>query len=109
MIVGEHSRANDLEVNPVRPKKLTNMRASGTFNYELQRKPRVGLTVVHISGTDEAVRLAPPVVFPLEEIITYVGPDELVEVTPNNIRMRKLLLSAQDRKIRARNSKKAKE
>jgi len=52
------------------------------------------------------VRLAPPIVMPLEEVITYVGTDELVEVTPMHIRMRKASLSAQERKMQSRNRKK---
>ncbi|TMV50377.1 translational GTPase TypA, partial [Thioclava sp. BHET1] len=65
MIIGEHSRDNDLEVNPLKGKKLTNVRAS---------------------GTDEAVRLTTPVRLNLEESIAYIDDDELVEVTPKNIR-----------------------
>jgi GTP-binding protein len=65
MIIGEHSRDNDLEVNPLKGKKLTNIRAS---------------------GSDEAVRLTPPVIMSLEEAIAYIDDDELVEVTPNAIR-----------------------
>ncbi len=68
MIVGEHSRANDLTVNPCREKKLSNMRAS---------------------GTDEAVRLAPPRIMELETCIEWIRPDELIEVTPVAIRLRK--------------------
>jgi GTP-binding protein len=66
MIIGEHSRDNDLEVNPLKGKKLTNIRAS---------------------GSDEAVRLTPPVIMSLEEAIAYIDDDELVEVTPNAIRL----------------------
>lgn len=68
MIIGEHSRGNDLTVNPCKEKKLTNMRAS---------------------GTDEAVRLAPPRVMDLETCIEWIRPDELIEVTPQSIRLRK--------------------
>ncbi|MDB4092195.1 translational GTPase TypA, partial [bacterium] len=71
MIIGEHSRENDLEVNPLKGKKLTNVRAS---------------------GTDEAVRLTTPVTLSLEEAIAYINDDELVEVTPNAIRLRKRYL-----------------
>ncbi len=67
-IVGEHSRSTDLVVNPAKGKKLTNMRAS---------------------GTDEAVVLTPPVTMSLEECIAYINDDELVEVTPKSIRLRK--------------------
>ena len=81
MIIGEHSRDNDLEVNPLKGKKLTNVRAS---------------------GTDEAVRLTPPVRMSLEEAIAYIDDDELVEVTPKNIRLRKRYLDPHERKRRSR-------
>ena len=81
MIIGEHSRDNDLEVNPLKGKKLTNVRAS---------------------GTDEAVRLTPPVRMSLEEAIAYVNDDELVEVTPKTIRLRKRHLDPHERKRQAR-------
>ena len=81
MIIGEHSRDNDLEVNPLKGKKLTNVRAS---------------------GTDEAVRLTPPVRMSLEEAIAYVNDDELVEVTPKTIRLRKRYLDPHERKRQAR-------
>ncbi|MFD1881151.1 translational GTPase TypA [Paracoccus pacificus] len=81
MIIGEHSRDNDLEVNPLKGKKLTNVRAS---------------------GTDEAVRLTPPVRMSLEEAISYIDDDELVEVTPKNIRLRKRYLDPHERKRQAR-------
>ena len=81
MIIGEHSRDNDLEVNPLKGKKLTNVRAS---------------------GTDEAVRLTPPVRMSLEEAIAYINDDELVEVTPKNIRLRKRYLDPHERKRQAR-------
>ncbi|RLL71041.1 translational GTPase TypA [Paenirhodobacter hankyongi] len=81
MIIGEHSRENDLEVNPMRAKKLTNMRAS---------------------GTDEAVRLTPPVRMSLEEAIAYINDDELVEVTPKIVRLRKRLLDPNERKRASR-------
>ncbi|MBU3029793.1 translational GTPase TypA [Paracoccus marinaquae] len=81
MIIGEHSRDNDLEVNPLKGKKLTNVRAS---------------------GTDEAVRLTPPVRMSLEEAIAYIDDDELVEVTPKNIRLRKRHLDPHERKRQAR-------
>ena len=77
MIIGEHTRDNDLEVNPLKGKKLTNVRAS---------------------GTDEAVRLTTPTRFSLEQAIAYIDNDELVEVTPNNIRLRKRLLDPHERK-----------
>ncbi|MEP3330420.1 translational GTPase TypA [Sedimentitalea sp.] len=81
MIIGEHSRENDLEVNPLKGKKLTNVRAS---------------------GTDEAVRLTTPITMSLEEAIAYVDDDELVEVTPNAIRLRKRHLDPHERKRAAR-------
>ena len=81
MIIGEHNRDNDLEVNPLRGKQLTNVRAS---------------------GTDEAVRLTTPVKLSLEQSIAYIDDDELVEVTPKNIRMRKRYLDPNDRKRQSR-------
>ncbi|WP_333714447.1 translational GTPase TypA [Yoonia sp.] len=83
MIIGEHSRDNDLEVNPLKGKKLTNVRAS---------------------GTDEAVRLTTPVTMSLEQAIAYIDDDELVEVTPNAIRLRKRYLDPHERKRMARAS-----
>jgi GTP-binding protein len=83
MIIGEHSRENDLEVNPLKGKQLTNIRAS---------------------GTDEAVRLTPPVIMSLEQAIAYIDDDELVEVTPNAIRLRKRFLDPHERKRQARAS-----
>ena len=77
MVIGEHSRNNDLEVNPLKGKKLTNVRAS---------------------GTDEAVRLTTPITMSLEEAIAYIDDDELVEVTPNAIRLRKRFLDPHERK-----------
>jgi GTP-binding protein len=81
MIIGEHSRDNDLEVNPLKGKQLTNIRAS---------------------GTDEAVRLTTPITMSLEQAIAYIDDDELVEVTPNAIRLRKRLLDPHDRKRQSR-------
>ncbi|ABV91768.1 GTP-binding protein TypA [Dinoroseobacter shibae DFL 12 = DSM 16493] len=81
MIIGEHSRENDLEVNPLKGKKLTNVRAS---------------------GTDDAVRLTTPITLSLEEAIAYIDDDELVEVTPNAIRLRKRYLDPHERKRQAR-------
>ncbi|WP_424967150.1 MULTISPECIES: translational GTPase TypA [unclassified Dinoroseobacter] len=81
MVIGEHSRENDLEVNPLKGKKLTNVRAS---------------------GTDEAVRLTTPITLSLEEAIAYIDDDELVEVTPNAIRLRKRYLDPHERKRQAR-------
>jgi len=76
-VVGEHCRSGDLMVNVTRSKKLTNMRAS---------------------GSDEKVKLIPPVRFSLEEALEYILEDEYVEITPNAIRLRKILLSEHDRK-----------
>ncbi|WP_116081935.1 translational GTPase TypA [Tropicimonas sp. IMCC34011] len=81
MIIGEHSRENDLDVNPLKGKKLTNVRAS---------------------GTDDAVRLTTPVRMSLEEAIAYIDDDELVEVTPNAIRLRKRFLDPHERKRQSR-------
>ena len=77
MIVGENSKQGDLEINVLRGKQLTNVRAS---------------------GTDEAVRLIPPRELTLEDMITYVGDDELVEVTPKSLRLRKKFLDGNDRR-----------
>ena len=77
MIVGIHSRDNDLVVNPIKGKQLTNVRAS---------------------GTDEAVRLVPPIQVTLESAIEFIAADELVEVTPQSIRLRKRALSQHDRR-----------
>ena len=81
MIIGEHSRDNDLDVNPLKGKKLTNVRAS---------------------GTDEAVRLTTPITMTLEQAIAYIDDDELVEVTPNAIRLRKRYLDPHERKRHAK-------
>ncbi|GGE41989.1 translational GTPase TypA [Actibacterium pelagium] len=81
MIIGEHSRDNDLEVNPLKGKKLTNVRAS---------------------GSDDAVRLTPHIEFSLEEAIAYINDDELVEVTPNVVRLRKRYLDPHERKRMAK-------
>ncbi|MBM1814894.1 translational GTPase TypA [Pseudosulfitobacter pseudonitzschiae] len=83
MIIGEHSRENDLEVNPLKGKQLTNVRAS---------------------GTDEAVRLTTPITLSLEEAIAYIDDDELVEVTPNAIRLRKRYLDPHERKRMAKSA-----
>lgn len=77
MIIGEHTRDNDLEVNPLKSKQLTNFRAA---------------------GKDEAVRLTPPRIMTLEQAIAYIEDDELVEVTPSSIRLRKALLDPHARK-----------
>ncbi|RLQ88993.1 translational GTPase TypA [Notoacmeibacter ruber] len=77
MIIGIHTRDNDLEVNVLKGKKLTNMRAS---------------------GKDEAVKLTPPIRMTLERALSWIQDDELVEVTPKNIRLRKLYLDSHERK-----------
>jgi GTP-binding protein len=77
MIVGEHTRGNDLEVNVLKGKKLTNIRTT---------------------SKDEAVRLTPPLRMTLEKALAYIEDDELVEVTPKSIRLRKKILDANDRK-----------
>ena len=81
MIVGEHNRDNDLDVNVLKGKKLTNVRAS---------------------GSDEAVILTPPRRLSLEEMMAYINPDELVEVTPVSLRLRKRFLDPHERKRAAR-------
>ncbi len=83
MIIGEHTRGNDLEVNVLKGKKLTNVRAS---------------------GADEAVRLTPPIRMTLEKALAYIQDDELVEVTPESIRLRKVWLDPNDRKRNSRAS-----
>jgi GTP-binding protein len=81
MIVGENSRLGDMVVNPTKEKKLTNIRAA---------------------GRDENILLKPPRVMTLEAALEYIEDDELVEVTPGKIRLRKTILSATDRKRLAR-------
>ncbi len=83
MIVGEHTRDNDLEINVLKGKQLTNIRAA---------------------GKDEAVRLTPPIKMTLEKALAYVEDDELVEVTPQAIRLRKSLLDPHERKRAERGS-----
>ena len=80
-IVGIHSRDNDLVVNPIKPKPLTNVRAS---------------------GTDEALTLSPHIKYTLEQALEFIDDDELVEVTPENIRIRKKLLKEHERKSASR-------
>jgi GTP-binding protein len=81
MIVGEHTRGNDLVVNVLKGKKLTNIRTT---------------------SKDEAVRLTPPIRMTLEKALAYIEDDELVEVTPKSIRLRKKLLDETDRKKKER-------
>jgi len=84
MVIGENSRDNDLEVNPLKAKQLTNVRAS---------------------GKDEAIRLTPPKVMTLEQAVAYVQDDERVEVTPKSIRIRKAVLCPNERKRQDRKAK----
>jgi len=77
MIIGEHNRSNDLDVNPLKAKQLNNIRAA---------------------GKDEAIRLTPPKKMSLEQALTYIQDDELVEITPLNIRLRKRYLDPNERK-----------
>ena len=86
MIVGENARDNDLPVNTTKAKQLTNMRAS---------------------GSDDALILKPAREFSLEAALEYIEADELVEITPTKIRMRKILLKESDRKKQARAAKAA--
>jgi GTP-binding protein len=81
MVIGIHSRDNDLVVNPIKGKQLTNVRSS---------------------GTDEAVRLVPPVELTLEKAVEFIADDELVEITPKSIRIRKRFLLEHERKRAAR-------
>ena len=81
MIIGENARTGDLDVNPMKVKALTNMRSS---------------------GKDEAVRLSPHRQMALEAALTYIQDDELVEVTPKSIRLRKRLLLPHERKRASR-------
>jgi GTP-binding protein len=83
MIIGIHSRDNDLVVNPIKGKQLTNVRSS---------------------GTDEAVRLVPPIILTLENAVEFIAEDELVEVTPKTIRLRKRFLKEHERKRASRDT-----
>jgi GTP-binding protein len=84
MIIGQHSRDNDLEVNPIKGKQLSNMRTT---------------------LKDEAVKLTPPKTMNLEQSIAYIASDELVEITPKNIRIRKRYLDPNERKRNSRQEK----
>ncbi len=84
MIIGEHSRENDIVVNPIKGKQLTNIRAS---------------------GTDEAIRLVPPIRLTLESAVEFINDDELVEVTPKTIRLRKRWLKEFERRRAARSER----
>jgi GTP-binding protein len=81
MIIGENARGDDMDVNPMKAKQLNNIRAS---------------------GKDEAIRLTPPRRMTLEQAIAYIEEDELVEVTPKNIRLRKQVLNPSFRKRRVK-------
>jgi GTP-binding protein len=81
MVIGENAKPDDLEVNPMKSKQLTNFRST---------------------GKDDAIRLTPPKVMTLEQAIAYIDDDEMVEVTPKNIRIRKALLDPNDRKKASR-------
>ena len=81
MIIGIHSRDNDLVVNPIKTKKLTNIRAA---------------------GKDDAILLTPPIELTLEYAVEFIADDELVEVTPLSIRIRKRFLNEHDRKRASR-------
>ena len=81
MVIGQHTRDNDLEVNPLKGKQLTNIRTT---------------------SKDEAVRLTPPILMTLEQAIAYIADDELVEVTPKSIRIRKRMLDPNARKRASR-------
>ena len=76
-VIGENSRSVDLAVNVTKSKKLTNIRSA---------------------GADDKAKLAPPIIFNLEEALEYIQSDEYVEVTPNSIRLRKILLTENQRK-----------
>ena len=81
MVIGQHTRDNDLEVNPLKGKQLTNIRTT---------------------SKDEAVRLTTPIIMTLEQAIAYIADDELVEVTPKSIRIRKRMLDPNARKRASR-------
>ena len=84
MVVGESARPGDMDVNPTREKKLTNMRSK---------------------GSDENIQLEPPRELTLEGALEYIEDDELIEVTPQSIRLRKRFLRASDRKKLSRDAK----
>jgi GTP-binding protein len=88
MIVGENARPGDMDVNPTKEKKLTNMRSK---------------------STDENIQLEPPRELTLESALEYIEEDELIEITPQSIRLRKRALSANDRKKTSREAKRDRE
>jgi len=81
MVIGENAKPDDLEVNPMKAKQLTNIRSS---------------------GKDDAIRLTPPKIMTLEQAIAYIDDDEMVEVTPQSIRLRKVHLDPHERKRASR-------
>ncbi len=86
MIIGEHNKGSDLDVNPLKGKQLTNMRAA---------------------GKDDAIQLTPPTRMTVEQAMSYVADDELVEVTPTSVRLRKRWLDPHERKRRGRSAPQA--
>jgi GTP-binding protein len=88
MIIGENSRPGDLDVNPTKEKKLTNMRTT---------------------ASDENIQLEPPRELTLEGALEYIEDDELIEITPQSIRLRKRMLKANDRKKLSREAKRERE
>tara|TARA_B110000495_G_C22607138_1_gene362625 strand:- start:283 stop:624 length:342 start_codon:yes stop_codon:yes gene_type:complete len=76
-VIGKNTRADDLVINVTKTKKMSNMRSS---------------------GNDDKVKISPPIIFTLEEALEYIQADEYVEVTPKNLRLRKILLKEHDRK-----------
>lgn len=84
MVIGENSRSDDMELNPVKSKALTNVRAA---------------------GKDDKIRLSPPKKFTIEELISYVRDDEIIEITPKNVRLRKKILDSNLRKTAAKSAK----
>jgi len=85
MVIGEHSRPNDLDVNPIKGKQLTNVRSS---------------------GADDAIKLTPPRILSLENALEWIEDDELAEVTPKSIRIRKRTLDPTKRKREAKRAMK---
>ena len=84
MVIGEHSRPNDLDVNPIKGKQLSNVRSS---------------------GADEAIKLVPPRDISLESALEWIEEDEIVEITPKSIRIRKKYLDINTRKRMAKSGK----
>mmetsp|Transcript_26101 Transcript_26101/g.19636 ORF Transcript_26101/g.19636 Transcript_26101/m.19636 type:complete len:87 (+) Transcript_26101:385-645(+) len=86
MVIGEHVLESDMEMNAVKAKKLTNVRAA---------------------GSEETIKLIPPRIFSLEDAISYIRDDELVEVTPKQIRIRKRVLDKEERRRMRRDGKRS--